>query len=331
MKSFLVTSFDADGALVERDLPLPEVGPGQVRIRIEAAALGFVDGLLVRGRYQIRPDLPYVPAGEIAGVVDAVGEGTQGVRVGDKVVTWQMGGGMASYTVVPFQEVDVVDSEMDSVHLAAMLVDYQTAHHGLFDRGRVTAADTVLVLGAAGGVGSAAVQLAARTGATVIAAASTPRKRELALSLGARLTVDSSSPNWRDELKAKAPGGSVDVVVDPVGGRMLEPAFRSLGKEGRYLVIGFAEGSVPQLPVNLALLKSADLLGVEIRHFLATQPVRAKRVRSALFSLVHAGALQAPRVTLFPFDRAQDAMNATWSRSKDGKVVVQMTALDESE
>ncbi|MGJ7491551.1 NADPH:quinone oxidoreductase family protein [Variovorax sp. ZT4R33] len=325
MRSFAVRTYDIDAPLECLDVPIPQPKPGEVRIRIEATALGFVDGLMVQGRYQIKPPLPYVPGGEIAGIVDAVGDGVACVRVGERVVTWQLGGGLADYVVVPAVDVDVLDEGISAVTAASMLVDYQTAHHGLFDRGHVGSTDAVLVLGAAGGVGAAAVQMAARTGATVIAAASTAEKREFAQALGARHTIDYLAADWRAQLRAKAPEQFVDVVFDTVGGDMLEPAFRSLGKTGRYLVVGFAAGRVPSLPVNLALLKSAALLGVEIRHFLHTEPARAKRVRSALFSQVRTGALLPPRTTRFPLEQAAAAVKATASRTRAGKVVVEVS------
>ena len=326
MRSFAVRTYDVDAPLECLDVPIPQPDPGEVRIRIEATALGFVDGLMMRGRYQIKPPLPYVPGGEIAGIVDAVGDGVTGVRVGERVVTWQLGGGLADYVVVPAADIDVLDEGLSAATAASMLVDYQTAHHGLFDRGQVGSADTVLVLGAAGGVGAAAVQMAARTGATVIAAASSAEKREFAHTLGARHTIDYLAADWRAELKAKAPHQVVDVVFDPVGGEMLEPAFRSLGKAGRYLVVGFAAGRVPSLPVNLALLKSATLLGVEIRHFLHTEPDRAKRVRTALFDQVKTGALHAPKTVKFPIEQAAAALLATTGRTRVGKVVVEVNS-----
>lgn len=325
MRSFAVRTYDVDAPLECLDVPIPLPKPGEVRIRIEATALGFVDGLMVQGRYQIKPPLPYVPGGEIAGIVDAVGGGVADIRVGQRVVTWQLGGGLADYVVVPAVDVDVLDEGISAVTAASMLVDYQTAHHGLFDRGQVGSADTVLVLGAAGCVGAAAVQMAARTGATVIAAASSEEKCELAYACGARSTINYLATDWRAELRAKAPEQFVDVVFDTVGGEMLEPAFRSLGKAGRYLVVGFASGRVPSLPVNLALLKSAALLGVEIRHFLNTEPLRAKRVRSALFSQVRSGALLPPRTVRFSLEHAAAAVKATTTRARAGKVVVEVS------
>ena len=322
MQAFVGTSLGSIDGFKLGHLPVPDPGAGQVRIRVQATALGFVDGLIVQGRYQLKPVLPYIPGGEIAGVVDAIGPGVESVKPGQRVVTWQLGGGLAEYTIVDFSEVDVLHDSISAVVAASMLVDYQTAHHALFEVAAVRAGESVLVLGAAGGVGSAAVQMAALAGAHVIAAASTPDKRSAALLLGAHDTVDNAHPDWRAELKAKAPAGAVDVVFDPIGGAMLEPAFRSLGKEGRYLVVGFASGSIPSLPVNLAFLKNASLRGVEIRHLLSRDPANARRVRRSLFSMVHAGHLKAPAVIPFTLDHCRDALLATTSRDRVGKVVV---------
>lgn len=312
-------SLDAFG-LIERDVPAPL--PGQVRIRVEATALGFVDGLMVQGRYQIKPPLPYVPGGEIAGVVDAIGAGVRHFSVGSRVVTWQLGGGLSEYHVAAADEVVPIPAGLDYASAAAMLVDYQTAHYALFERGRVRAGETVLVVGAAGGVGSAAVQLAAKAGAHVVAAASTTEKRDRARALGARATIDSASDDIRAEIRANVPGGVVDVVVDPVGGPAFEALFRSLAKEGRHLVIGFAGGGVPILPANLPLLKSAALVGVDIRHFLSAHPEEARLARTALFEQVAAGTLARPQIVTFPIRQAREALAATSRRDKVGKVVV---------
>jgi len=320
VKSFAGTSFDI-GSYALVDEPMPEAGHGQLRIRIEATALGFVDGLMMQGRYQIKPRLPYVPGGEIAGVVDAVGPGVTRPLVGERVVTWQLGGGLAEYVVVDAADVDVAPSGLPMPIAAAMLVDYQTAHYALFDQGRLTAADTLLVLGAGGAVSSAAIQLAVHAGARVIAAASSESKRKAACELGAVAAIDYSLPDWRDALRSVAPEG-VDVVLDPVGANMLEPAFRSLAKGGRYLVIGFAGGAIPSLPVNLALLKNATLHGVDVRYFLTTRPEQARRVRAALFSMVARGHLRPPATIAFPLASASDAVLATFDRARRGKIVV---------
>src|SRR3954466_15265390 len=322
MRKFIGSEYGTLDAFTLSEGEIPQPAEGEVRLKVEATALGFVDGLIALGRYQIRPPLPYVPGGEIAGTVDAIGPGVDAVVVGDRMVTWQLGGGLAEYVTVEARAVDKIPAGLDSTTAAAMLVDYQTAHYALFERGQLRPGETVLVLGAMGGVGWAAVQLAARAGAYVIAAASTERKREMARQLGATATIDSSAPDLRAQLKAAAPQGSVNVIVDPVGGETFEAMFRSLAKEGRHLVVGFASGAIPSLPANLPLLKSASLVGVEIRHFLASQPVKAQEVRTALFESVVSGTLRPPAVTTFLLDRATEALAATMRRDKSGKIVV---------
>ena len=251
MRKFVGSELGSLDAFALSEGEIPQPAQGEVRLKVDATALGFVDGLIAQGLYQIRPPLPYVPGGEIAGTVDATGPGVDAVEIGDRVVTWQLGGGLAEYVTVEARAVDKIPAGLDATTAAAMLVDYQTAHYALFERGQLRSGETVLVLGATGGVGSAAVQLAARAGAYVIAATSTERKREMARQLGAAATIDSRAPDLRAQLKAAAPRGSVDVIVDPVGGETFEAMFRSLAKEGRHLVIGFASGSIPSLPANL--------------------------------------------------------------------------------
>lgn len=312
-------SLDAFG-LVEREVPEP--ADGEVRIRVAATSLGFVDGLVVQGRYQVKPPLPYVPGVEIAGTVDAAGAGVDHLSPGSRVATWPSGGGLSEYLVVAADEAEPIPDALDFATAAAMLVDYQTAHYALFERGGLEADERVLVMGAAGGVGSAAVQLAAKAGAVVIAAASTAEKRERARALGAHATINSASDDIRAEIRAAVPEGTVDVVVDPVGGATFEPLFRSLAKEGRHLVVGFAGGGIPALPANLALLKSAALVGVDFRHFATAHRHDARALRAALFDRVASGALAPPQMTTFPLQQAGEALAATLRRDKAGKVVV---------
>ena len=326
MQSFEGNTFGSLDAFRLTARAMPEPSRGQVRIRVRATALGFADGLLVQGRYQIKPPLPYVPGGEIAGVVDAVGPEVSGLPLGARVATWQLGGGLAEHVIVAAEEVELIPPALDFVEAASMLVDYQTAHYALFERGQVRAGETVLIAGAAGGVGSAAVQLAAKTGAHVVAMASTPEKRDRALSLGAKATIDPLNADIRAQIKSAAPKGVIDVVVDPVGGPTFEALFRSLAKEGRHLVIGFAGGSIPALPANLPLLKSASLVGVDIRHFLAARPEEARTARTKLFQQVADRVLAAPQVVAFGLEQAGEALAATLRRDKPGKVVVAQTA-----
>jgi NADPH:quinone reductase len=321
VRVYLGTAYQTD-AFSLRDAPVPEPGPREVRLRIRAAALGFVDGLMVRGRYQIRPPLPYVPGGEISGVIDAAGSEVASSLIGSRAATWQLGGGLSEYVVVPANEVDLIPDALSFEAAAAMLVDYQTAHYALFHRAYLRAGETILVLGAAGAVASAAIQLALQTGAYIIAAASSDEKRQSALALGAHAAVDYGSENWREALRGAAPGGTVDVVFDPVGGSTFETAFRSLGKDGRHLVLGFTSGKISSLPANLPLLKSASLVGVDIRHFLASQPEAAQRARSSLFDMVATGKLKAPQLITYRLEEAAQAIDATMVRAKAGKVVV---------
>lgn len=299
--------------------PIP--GPGQVRIRVQAVALGFVDGLIASGRYQMKPSLPFCPGGEIAGTVDLVGAEVLDIHIGARVVTWQLGGGLAEYVTVPAAEVQSVPEGLSLPIAAAMLVDFQTARYALVERGNLLKGETVVVAGASGGVGSAAVQIAAGLGAQVITLVSDAARRERAAELGAVAVLPPSNPQLRAELKRLAPGG-IDVVVDPVGGDLTETLFRSLAKHGRHLVIGFSSGAIPSLPTNLALLKSASLVGVDLRHFVSATPDKAREALQNLFRQVIEHRLAPPLLVEFGFEQAIDALAATSLRGRQGKPVV---------
>lgn len=321
MRSFQADQFGPVENYRLVDCAKPEPGPGEVRLRIRATGLGYADGLMAKGLYQMKPPLPYCPGGEIAGTIDAVGADVQGFAVGDGVVVALMGGGLAEYAIAPVADMDRLPKGLPFATAAAMLADYQTAHYALM-RGGVKAGETVLVTGAGGGVGMAGVQLARRLGARVIACASSPDKRERALALGADAAIDAASADIRAELRKVTPGGTVDVVFDPVGGPHFESLFRSLAKEGRHLVIGFAGGPIPSLPINLPLLKSAALVGIDIRHFWAAYPEEAVAARRALYAQMAEGSLQPPPITAFRLDEAAAAMAAVSGRTKSGKIVV---------
>jgi NADPH2:quinone reductase len=301
---------------------IPEPARGQVRLRVEATALGFVDGLIVTGRYQIKPELPYVPGGEIAGTIDSIGPDVDGFAIGDRVAIWQLGGGVAEFALAVAKDLIRIPDRLGSGAAAAMIVDYLTAHYALFDRGSLKAGETVLVLGAAGGVGAAAVHLAARAGAHVVAAASSPEKRQRGLALGARASVDYSVENWRGNLRNLLPASGLNLVVDPVGGAMLEPAFRSLAKGGRHLVLGFAGGEIARLPVNLALIKSASLIGVDVRHLTENDMPRARGMWRALFAQAADGTIDPPGYERHPLAKAEHALARAMARDKRGKIVI---------
>lgn len=262
MKAWLCETLQGIGAMRMHDLPAPQPGPGEVRLAVRAASLNFPDLLIVEGKYQFKPALPFVPGAEFSGVVEAVGEGVTNLRAGDRAAAIGSTGGFATHAVVAASQAWRLPSGFDLEDAAAFAFTYGTSYHALMDRGALRAGETVLVLGAAGGVGSAAVQIAKAAGARVIAAVSTPAKAQACLAMGADAAIDLSSQGLRESLKALTDGRGPDVVYDPVGGDLAEPAFRSIAWRGRYLVVGFAQGTIPALPLNLALLKGAAIVGV---------------------------------------------------------------------
>lgn len=305
-----------------RSAPVPRPGPGQLLLQVQAVSLGFVDLLLTQGKYQSPPDTPYVPGSEIVGKVEAVGEGVAGMAPGDRVALWHAGGGgAAQMAVVPAAGAVPLPPELPAEDAAALVLDFLTAHYALHDRGGLHPGETVLVLGAAGGVGAAAVQLAQRAGARVIAGASDPVKRAHALQLGAEDTVDTGQPGWRDQLRPLIADG-LDLVVDPVGGVLTEPAFRSLGKGGRHLIIGFASGEIARLPVNLTLLKSAALIGVDARHYVDSDPDGARAALGQLVVEATARPFDRTARCIYSLEEACAAFHALGDRGRLGKIII---------
>lgn len=303
---------------------VPEPGEGQVRLRVEAVALGYVDALIANGQYQHKPAPPYVPGAEIVGIVDVIGPGVEGVVAGDRCASWQLlaGGGLAGFALVRAESLVAVPERLASAAAASLLLDHLTAWYALFDRGWMQPGETVLVMGAAGGIGAAAVQIASRAGARVIAAASSPEKRDRAMALGAEAAIDYLAPDWRDEIRRLTDGAGVDIVVDPVAGASFGPAFRSLGKGGRHLILGFAGGEIPRLPVNLPLLKNGALIGVDARYLYESDLSRALEIWDTLFELASGGLLTPPDIDVYPLDAAPEAFVALTRRAKPRKIVV---------
>ena len=249
-------------ALTWKEVPTPEPGKGEVRIRIEAASLNFPDLLIVQNKYQFKPPLPFVPGSEYAGTVDAVGPEVASLKVGQRVACLAGTGGFGTHAVAQAALCMALPQDFPAVDAAAFIMTYATTHHALIDRAGLGSGETLLVLGAAGGVGTAAVQIGKVLGARVIAAASSAEKCELCRSIGADATINYATENFREAIKTATGGKGPDVIYDPVGGDLAEPAFRSIAWRGRYLVIGFAAGPIPSLPLNLALLKGAAIVGV---------------------------------------------------------------------
>lgn len=306
-----------------RELPVPVPGEGEVLLRVEATGLGYVDALIAAGGYQHRPEPPYVPGAEIVGTIERLGPGAQEWSIGDRVASWQLlaGGGLAEYAVARGRTLVRVPASLDARVAAGSLLDPLTAWYALHDRGGLCAGEAVLVLGASGGVGAAAVRIAASFGARVIAAASTSSKRERALEAGAELAIDYMASDWRDVLRSHAPCG-IDVVVDPVGGAIFEPAFRSLAKGGRHLVLGFAGGEVPRLPANLPLLKNGMLVGADARDCFERSPARAIQIWDQVFARLASGQLRSADPWLHTFEQAQASLSDALLRHKRGKIVV---------
>ena len=259
-------------ALNWKELPTPSPKEGEVLIEIQAASLNFPDLLIVQNKYQFKPPLPFVPGSEYAGVVRAVGAGVTHLQEGQSVACLSGTGGFGTHTLAPAKLCMPLPAGFPAVDAAAFIMIYATSHHALIDRAQLQAGETVLVLGAAGGVGTAAIQIAKAAGARVIAAASTDEKCALCQRIGADATINYSKDNLREQIKALTEGKGPDVIYDPVGGDFAEPAFRSIAWRGRYLVVGFAAGPIPSLPLNLPLLKGASIVGVFWGDFSRREP-----------------------------------------------------------
>jgi len=322
MKAALCKSLDGPEALVIEDVPEPEAGPGEVVVRVRAAALNFFDTLITRGKYQVKPALPFSPSGEIAGVVESLGPGVAGAAVGDRVAASVGYGGAREKIVVPAAGLIPVPAAVSDAVAAGVSVTFGTAIHGLKDRGRLAPGETVAVLGASGGAGQAAIEIAKLMGARVIAAASSEDKLEICKALGADEGVNYDAVDLKETLKTLTGGRGVDVVYDCVGGRYAEPAVRALAWEGRFLVVGFAAGDIPRLPLNLLLLKGADAIGVFWGEAVRRDPARHRANMIEVLDWVAAGKL-APRIhATYPLEDIRKAVAVLDRREATGKVVL---------
>lgn len=307
-----------------RETPSIPLAAGQVRVALRAAGISYVDVLMAEGGYQVRPPVPFCPGSEGSGVVSEIAADVSGVAVGDAVVCSSWGGLLAEEIVLPAASVQPMPAGMSFETAAVLPVSYVTAWHALVDRGQVRAGETVLVLGAGGATGYAAIQVAKHLGARVIASAGSPDKRALALAGGADAVVDAKGDDWRGAVKVANGGKGVDVVFDPVGGEATEAAFRSLGWNGRHLVIGFP-GGIPALRTNLALLKGASLIGVDIRQFGVFEPEKSAANRQQVFALASTGAFVPAIARAWPLADYAEAMEAAKSGRLAGRVVVTTT------
>jgi NADPH2:quinone reductase len=322
MKAVVVHAFGAPEHLSIEDVPEPGVGPGEVRVRVSAAAANYVDALIVSGKYQVKPPLPFVPGAEFSGFVDAVGDDVDRLRVGDRVCGSQVSGAFGALVTARAGMVFALPAAMPLVDAAVFRASNGTAFHALVQRANLVAGEIVLVLGAGGAVGYSAVQIAKALRGRVIAVASTEAKRALAREAGADHVLDPASHTWREEIEAATAGRGLDVVVDPVGGDLSEAAFRRLRWGGRHLVIGFASGVIPALKTNLALLKGAALVGVDFRQFNMLEPEAAGDNMRRLFELYEAGKLPVGPVRLYAARDAGQALADAASGAMVGRRVV---------
>jgi NADPH2:quinone reductase len=303
--------------------PEPEASAGRVLIAVKAAALNFPDVLMTRGLYQERPPLPFVPGLELAGVVDRVGTGVTRFKPGDRVVAFS-GQAMAERVSVPQESVIPMPGTLDFVAASGLCLTYFTSYHALKQRAQLQRGETLLVLGAGGGVGTAAVEIGKVMGARVIAAASSDAKLEVARALGADHLIDYSTQDLRERVKEITGGAGVDVVYDPVGGPYTEPAVRSLAWKGRFLVVGFAAGDIPKLAINLLLLKGASLVGVFWGAFAKREPAAQMQNVRELWELLEAGRLKPVVGQVFALEDGVKAFETLEGREARGKVVIKV-------
>lgn len=322
MKALLCEHHGPPEMLRVADVPMPDPGPGQVRIRIAATGVNFPDTLIVQNLYQIQPPLPFSPGGEVAGTIDALGEGVSGWAPGDRVAAMTLHGGMAQAVLVDAGRLFAIPADMPFPVAAGFIMAYGTALHALDQRGHLKPGETLLVLGAAGGIGLAAVEVGRAMGARVIAAASSAEKLAVAREHGAQDGIYYGNEPLRERIAALTGGKGVDVIYDPVGGALSEPAFRSIAPNGRHLVLGFAAGDIPALPFNLPLLKSASIVGVFWGAFTTRDPAAHRANMARLFRWYGDGLLKPAIDRRFPLEEGGAAIRYLMDRKARGKVIV---------
>lgn len=308
------------------DIESPQAGPDDVLIEVRSCGMGYVDALVATGGYQVKPPVPFTPGQEFSGIVVETGRNARGFEAGDRVVASAFGGGLAEYAAVAASGVRKIPDRMSFPQAAIFRVNYLTAIHGLVDRAALQPGERLLVLGAAGGVGAAAVQIGTRLGGRVIACASNDEKRRFASALGARDTLGTDIDGWRDHLKEICDGKGPAVIFDPVCGPLFELAFRSLAWGGRHLVVGFAGGPIPALKANLPLMKGSGLIGVDMRQFHLFERGRSEAHMDRLLAWVSDGTLNPPVGQSFSFNAFAEAMAFAMSGTALGKCVIEVSA-----
>lgn len=328
MKALLCKQFGPPESLVVEDTPAPTPGPTQVLIRVHAAGVNFPDTLIIQNKYQYKPELPFSPGGEFAGVVESVGTEVTNYKPGDHVIAFTAWGAFAELVVADAEELIPMPAGLDFVTASAFVMTYGTSYYALKSRANLKAEETLLVLGASGGVGLAAIELGKAMGARVIAAASTAEKLDICRQHGADELVNYVEEDLRARLKVITGGKGVDVVYDPVGGPYTELSLRSCAWGGRVLIVGFANGDIPAIPANLALLKGASIVGVFWGGRIKQEPQENVADLEALFELLQEGRLHPHVSATYPLERGAEAIRALMDRRVSGKVVILPKAAD---
>jgi NADPH2:quinone reductase len=322
MKAVLCKQYGPPESLTFEDLPSPRPGPGEAVVTVKAASVNFPDVLIIQNKYQFKPPLPFSPGSELAGIVKEVGAGVSGFKAGDKVIAFTTYGAFAEEVKTEASRLLPMPEGMDYPSAAAFLLTYGTSDHALRDRAALKAGETLLVLGAAGGVGLAAIEIGKALGARVIACASSEDKLAVCREHGADATINYAAEDLRERIKGLTDGRGADVVYDPVGGPYTEPAFRSLAWRGRLLVVGFAAGEIPKLPLNLALLKGAAVVGVFWGDFTKREPQQFADSVRQLGRWFREGKLRPHVSQTFPLRQAAEALKLMAARQVKGKVVL---------
>ncbi len=330
MRALLCTSFESGNSLAFEELELPAPAAGQILVQVKACGINFPDLLLLQNKYQFKPPLPFSPGGEVAGIIKAIGDGVKRFQVGDRVVSLCKWGGLAEEVLVDVESCFYLPDTLDFIAGASFFYNYATSYHALKNRAMLRNGEWILVLGAGSGVGLAAVALGKWMGAKVIAAASSEEKLALASAAGAFECINYASEDLRDRIHAITNQKGVQVVFDPVGGKFTEPALREMAWGGRYLMVGFATGQVPQISLNLPLLKGCSVIGVFLSRFSKENPQLFKSNLSELQQLITDHQIGLPPVRVYPFERAKEALDDLSQRKVAGKAVVLTGSLFEA-
>lgn len=326
MRAVLCKELGMPDSLVLEEVPSLTPGAGQVLISVQACGVNFPDTLIIQGKYQYKPDLPFSPGGEISGVVKQLGSDVDSLQIGDRVIAFSTWGGFAEELVVDQNRTVIISDKMDYERASAFVLTYGTSYHALKDRAHLREGETLLVLGASGGVGLSAIQLGKAMGAKVIAAASNAEKLSVCQENGADHLINYAQDDLRQSVKEITEGRGVDVIYDPVGGSFSEKALRDMSWGGRFLVVGFAAGEIPKVPLNIPLLKGCSVLGVFWGEFTKREPEANKQNNKELMNLFDQGKISPHLHRVYPLEKAGEALNELLQKRVIGKVVLSTTA-----